>query len=539
MADDTKRISRRGFAKAAVALAGAAAIPAGLANGAALESTGRGISSRRDEALAVRMAAARDAAALGFPTHPSNGDEAKYDPVWVSYSKGLPHTPIGEADAAASRSLIEAIASRDVHAIERVPLGGYARLANPEAAFAFDLVGPDSHQLPLVPPPSFSSATIAAEFVELAWQALCRDVSFDEYGTSPLIRGGCDELTRLEGHAGPRIKGEVTPTTIFRGLTRGSQIGPYVSQFLWRDLPWTPIRVPQLIRIAVQQKEYMTDEASWLAIQNGSVPEVNAYETAPRYIRSGRDLAEYVHRDFPYQAFLGACLMLFRMSAPVDGGMPFQHSVTQSGFVTFGPSDILHSVALVANVALKASWYHKWVVHRRLRPEEFGARVHFHAKGKARYPLHSDVLNSGAIDRIAHLYGTRLLPQSYPEGAPLHPAYPAGHAVIAGACATALKACFAESYAIPDPSVPTRDGLRLERYLGPPLTVGGELDKLAENLAFARNFSGIHWRSDGIQGIRLGEAVAIEILKEMKRTATASFAGYTLTMFDGTQVVIR
>jgi hypothetical protein len=538
MVDDTKRISRRGFAKTAVALAGAAAIPAGLANARPLEPTSGGTSSRRDAALAVRMGAAKDAAALGFPTHPTNGDEAKYDPVWVSYSKGLPHTPLGEADAAATRSYLNAIATRDVHAIERVPLGGYARLANPEAAFAFDLVGPDSHQVPLVPPPSFNSAATAAEFVELAWQALCRDVPFDEYEASPLIRSGCDELTHLEGY-GPRINGAVTPASIFRGLTRGSQIGPYVSQFLWRDLPWTPIRVPQLIRIAVPQKEYMTDEASWLAIQNGSIPEVNAYETAPRYIRTGRDLAEYVHRDFTYQAFLGACLMLFRMSAPVDGGMPFQHSVTQSGFVTFGPSDILHYVALVANVALKASWYHKWVVHRRLRPEEFGARVHFHAKSQARYPLHSDVLNSGAIDRIAHLYGTRLLPQSYPEGAPLHPAYPAGHAVVAGACATALKACFAENYVIPDPVIPTRDGLHLERYVGPPLTVGGELDKLAENMPFARNFAGIHWRSDAIQGIRLGEAVAIEILKEMKRTATASFAGYTLTTFDGKQLTIR
>lgn len=34
-----------------------------------------------------------------------------------------------------------------------------------------------------------------------------------------------------------------------------------------------------------------------------------------------------------------------------------------------------------------------------------------------------------------------LLPQAYPEGAPTHPAYGAGHAAGSGACATILKTC--------------------------------------------------------------------------------------------------
>jgi hypothetical protein len=51
---------------------------------------------------------------------------------------------------------------------------------------------------------------------------------------------------------------------------------------------------------------------------------------------------------------------------------------TQSGVVTFGAPDILDQVARSANAAMKAAWYHKWLVHRRLRPEEAGGRVHHH-----------------------------------------------------------------------------------------------------------------------------------------------------------------
>ena len=539
MAADSTKVTRRRFAQTAAAVTAAAALPSSLLAKEAEAAGTVDSSDRGQQAMNVRIAAAKRAARLGFPAHHANGDETRHPPAWVSYSKGLPHLSNGEADAAAAKALVQAIAARDVRAIERIPLGGYARLANPEAAFAFDLLGPDSHQLTIPPPPSFSSAQQAAELIELGWKALARDVPFDTYEQSPVIRSACQELSSLAGYAGPRSAGSVTPSQIFRGSTRGGAVGPYVSQFLWRDLPWTPIRVPQMIRVAAADREYMTDEGSWSAMQNGSLPEVNDYKTTPRYVRCGRDLAEYVHRDFSFQAFLGATLMLFRMSAPTDGGMPFQHSITQSGFVTFGPSDILHLVSVVANIALKAAWFHKWIVHRRLRPEEFAARVHFHAKGMARYPLHADVLNASVMDRIAHLYGSRLLPQSYPEGAPLHPSYPAAHAVVAGACATVVKACFAENYVVPDPVVPTADGASLQRYEGKELTVGGELDKLAENITFARNFAGIHWRSDGSEGLLLGEAVAIEMLREMALTSRDSFAGYSLITFGGNQVVIR
>jgi hypothetical protein len=86
--------------------------------------------------------------------------------------------------------------------------------------------------------------------------------------------------------------------------------------------------------------------------------------------------------------------------------------------------------------------------------------------------------------------------------------------------------------------VASADGLSLLPYKGPALTVGGELDKLASNVAFGRDFAGLHWRSDGMEGLRLGEAVAIEVLEEMRLTGNELFAGWSLRSFDGTRVAV-
>jgi len=133
-------------------------------------------------------------------------------------------------------------------------------------------------------------------------------------------------------------------------------------------------------------------------------------------------------------------------------------------------------------------------------------------------------------------FGSWLLPQAYPEGCPPHPSYPAGHAVIAGACATALKACFDETHVLPDPVDASPDGKELVPWRGPDLTVGGELDKLASNIAIGRDFAGVHWRSDGIEGLRLGEEVAIAVLDELRLTGNELFQGYSLRRFDGRRV---
>lgn len=75
-------------------------------------------------------------------------------------------------------------------------------------------------------------------------------------------------------------------------------------------------------------------------------------------------------------------------------------------------------------------------------------------------------------------------------------------------------------------------------YIGPELTVNGELHKLAHNISFGHGIhAGIHWRSDTDTSIQLGEAVALSYLWERAHTYNEHF-NIALTKLDGTRVTI-
>lgn len=332
----------------------------------------------------------------------------------------------------------------------------------------------------------------------------------------------------------------VNPGNIFRGGAAGDLAGPYLSQFLLKKVPYGTLSISQRQQTFVAGADYMTAFGAWLAIQNGTNATSGvALDGTRRFIRNGRDLAAYVRIDALYEAYLNACLILLGMGAPVDAGNPYAAAAATDSFGTFGGPHILSLVTEVASRALKAVWFQKWYVHRRLRPEEFGGRVHQHLVGAKHYPIDSEILDSQAVQETFDLYGTYLLPQAFPEGSPLHPSYGSGHATVAGARVTILKAWFDESFVLPDPVVANADGTDLESYSGPDvLTVGGELNKVAANIASARNFAGIHWRSDYWESVKLGEAVAIGILRDQRRCYFEDFGGFTLTKFDGTTVTV-
>lgn len=325
-----------------------------------------------------------------------------------------------------------------------------------------------------------------------------------------------------------------------------------------------------------------------------------------RFIRNLRDLGNWVHLDDPAQHFRNAALLMlnepplappprpdeeaeasratrgqtaldsFRFEStgtanddcrptgkpfPFDTCNPYvpvpnkpdRDAKTQSGFVTFGPEHVLDAIGEVTDLALRAAWWQKWFVHRRLRPEEFGGLVDGRLREDPSRPYQVDQLLLDDFQELLELVrrrnqftdisdpdggtvpgekeGTYLLPQVFPEGSPTHPSYPSGHATIAGACATLLKAFFHTERFMTCPSAPEEpdptqlppafvasdDGLRLERAAEneEALTVGGELDKLASNISIGRNAAGVHWRSDATQGMELGEAVTTYFLYEL------------------------
>jgi hypothetical protein len=481
------------------------------------------------------------------PEHVDNGDEGLLPSRAGNFTKGMAHTQSGEVEPGGYETLLKALESGNSDAFQKIARSSGMRFVSPEAAFSIHLEGADAQTFALAPAPSVASAEAAAEMVELYWQALARDVLFAEYGESPLIEKASRDLTQLTRFTGPKRDGHVTPETIFRANNPGNVAGPYLSQFLWKPIPVGSTKQEQLYRCPAAGNDFVDTYSEWLQLQNG-VPPWREYRWEPerRHMITGRDLAEYIHYDFLYQAFLNAALILmdsgtgsiYNTNYYFSETNPYKHSKTVMGFVTFGFGQAADWIARVTTPALKAAWFQKWLVHRYLRPEEFGGLVYRNKTLAAGYPLHRDVMESQALEETHSRFNTFLLPQAYPEGCPLHPAYPSGHATVAGACATILKALFDEDMVVPDCVVPTKDGRSLVPYKGPALTVRAEVEKLAFNAAFGRNFAGIHWRSDATGGMRLGEEVAISILEDLVNTFAEDFPGFQFTKFDGQKMHI-
>ena len=121
----------------------------------------------------------------------------------------------------------------------------------------------------------------------------------------------------------------------------------------------------------------------------------------------------------------------------------------------------------------------------------------------------------------------------------MHSAYPGSASIVGATSVTLLKALYDEAREIPNPVQPDPDDpARLVPYKGPPLTVGGELNKLALNYGSSRAWAGIHWRSDAAASLPLGEELAISMLREEKATLREAFGGFSFTRFDGTRVTV-
>ena len=393
---------------------------------------------------------------------------------------------------------------------------------------------------------------------------------------------------------------------IFRGNTPGERIGPYLSQFLLLgnnalgggrkadegNIGYGSISIEQKTRVATPGLDYMTTWEQFVDVQNGAdLRGIESYvdpkshpSSGHRFITTPRDLATYVHYDALYEAYLNACLFLLASGAPFDRGIPFLEADTfdkQQGFAHFGGPHILTLVCEVATRALKAVRYQKFNIHRRLRPEAVGGLVDrwINEPSLRDGPLHPirrlmegdsyspgfcnlrwsngrmlidetkrhNRANNQTPDRkndASARKSSYLLPMAFPEGSPMHPAYGAGHATVAGACVTVLKAYFDHGWTPkewmdggkPLAYEPSQDGSKLiPVQLQKPLTLEGELNKLAGNIAIGRNWAGVHYYTDYIESIRMGEEIAIGLLEEQKLTYPENFT-MTVPLFDGGSV---
>jgi hypothetical protein len=358
--------------------------------------------------------------------------------------------------------------------------------------------------------------------IELYWLALTRDIPFSQFATDSTIAKACADLSRLTDFEAPRINGAITPETIFRGPGR-TLPGPYLSQFFWLDVPVELGEPFNQRRSMPVRRDSLTDRASWLAAQSGGIAaELTPRDGSQRYMLSGRDLTDYLWQ-------LNSAVA-WRNAAAIIDALPDEAKTPEFDF-----DDIIGMIAFSASNSGDAMFYQKMYIQRRVRPEALCLLVDRGPKGS---PLHPDVWSTPAIDLVRARYETGLLPQAYLEGSPTHPAFPAGHGTLAGTGVTVLKAVVNESYVLPDPVVPSPDGMRLLPYTGTPLTLGSELDKLAANCALGRDTAGVHFRSDSYAGLRLGEAAALSFMRDRVTAIGAGAPTYSLTTIDGAKVTI-
>ena len=354
------------------------------------------------------------------------------------------------------------------------------------------------------------------------------------------------------------------------------------------------LTIDQRVPVA-KTDNYMTDFDTWLKVQNGVDTQKDSDLFANfdrRFISTPRDLATYVHYDALYEAYLNACLILLGMKAPTDpafdnlsgGGRlfvnrpckePLTYERQAGGFALYGGPHILTLVTEVATRALKAVRYQKFNNHLRLRPEALAARIE-KAKAIEKVFLHigtpfTDLERAikCTVKAINSSTGTALLPMAFQEGSPMHPSYGAGHATVAGACVTVLKAFFdtsavfakpnsncepvfksfkqGDNPAIFTPNAADEEVEGQQQPLGTKLidregeiflTLEGELNKLAANISIGRNMAGVHYFSDYYDSLRMGETIAIGLLEEQALCYPTDPFILTLPTFDGEEIRI-
>lgn len=541
----------------------------------------------------------------------ANGDEQTYNDYAGNFTKGFEHDLVTGALTAAGRASYEQLVramntglQADFNAIALAgnnPPYGPRKLINPQLGLAFSMEGCDSSMFNVPPAPTLGSPEEAAELIELYLQAVCRDVSFEDYATSYSTLAACDVLSALPEFTGPRIAGNVTPQTLFRGSGDGCLEGPFISQFMLLDVfplfaagcggPVSPmIGVYQNLTQAVfaghqvwpyaNVREFGVTWDEFVTIENGTIPRQYVANDFPVhakiYLANGRQLCYFVHTDGPISPYTPVINILAKNGFPLSPVNPYvDGTITKEwSLITLGGGDIHTMLGSVFAEAMKAAWAQKWRVHRRLRPEVMAGWLEYSVTTSTNpYDLYATLFTPviGGVNWHNLVYGhnkqqgndgnfltnagymagefptvlqatTLLLSLPFPEGSPTHPAYPSGHATIGGAAITILKAMFddtvrIDAYVQPKKVDPNDPSSLINTTLQ--TTVGQELNKLAWNVAMGRDFAGIHWRSDAEEGIRLGEQVAIRWLMDHCRIySEQTFNGYELTTYDGVRIRI-
>ena len=120
------------------------------------------------------------------------------------------------------------------------------------------------------------------------------------------------------------------------------------------------------------------------------------------------------------------------------------------------------------------------------------------------------------------------LPLARPERQHLNPSDIAAHVIVAGALSTLIKACF---------DISRRTRLHRVGAHEPVLALEDRVDRLASNIALLRCVSGGWFPAENHHDLRLGQAIALHLLRESLEQDNRS-ARLSLRDFDGRMIQI-
>jgi hypothetical protein len=311
-------------------------------------------------------------------------------------------TAAGVQRDAASQATFKPV-PRGIEPAPHLPPGAEsATFTNPLAGLARDCLVPPPETFTMPPPPSVKSRGTAAEMTELYWMALLRDEPMKQFHREPsaLVQEAVEEINNVYDDQTDLIRGRDLPCgrftagNLFRIGMPGEEVGPLISQFFLRDVPYGVQTIDQRMKPYRRGLNFMTRFDEWLYVQRtGRGIDGNAYpksnekhedlylEMPPRYASCLRDLARFVNKDALHQAYFNAALLLLAHGAWWTPGNPYfndydPHCRRDSGFGTLGGPHILALVSEVASRALQTVWYQKWQTWRRLRPEAYAGHLH-------------------------------------------------------------------------------------------------------------------------------------------------------------------
>jgi len=530
-----------------------------------------------------------------------NGDLDKYQNYRYngSFHKTFKHdkTTGHLIDVKEYEKMIKAIRSNDANALGKIKINPKSQvlLTNPTASMATILVGIPQCQIDLRAPPTLSSHESAAEMVEMYSLMLARDVPFVDFETSTVIQDilgymNKPNVLKYMPDYEPRNVA-FTVQTLFRGISTTEQLGPYISQLLLLNVPMGSSILEQKYD-ALPTKldaisnginvEWGRNNVEMINIQNGELNLLPPYTPSSyiikKHIYSGRVLAETVHKDPLYSLSYNASMILAGLGCKQNPG--WTKYKNQEGFVTnsVGPN-VQCALAEVAQLCLMHAWYFKWQLHLRLRPEVYSLWIdnikNNRVANKDNYDISNVILKNPVLDDIEIENSFWGYPDSYTlsscfrEGSPAHPSFHGGHSTVSAGCATILKIYFADGKwgnlpgvkraTINNTIVPTYlpgstvyvqssdDGNSLINYTGNDrneMTVYGEINKLASNIGIGRNWANVHYRTDGIESLKLGELVAIKYMEDklssmIENNSDNKHLKIKFTRFDGSVYTIE